>query len=216
MRGVTDRRPMPRGRAKHTQHGEEKREELVRAAFDLIAERGFEGLRTREVAARSGVTVATLHYYFPTKEDLIRGVMAVVVQQFRRPEPPDRDSPASDLRTELREVLLSRRRQTRQTPQLFTVLLELTTRATRDPSVKAIMRESEAEWREHISSHLRAGVEAGVFRSDLDVPAAAIVLEALTRGRSMLRMVSPETLADERVNVEIERWLTGKSKQQSH
>ena len=40
----------------HTTHGDERRQELVLAAYALIAERGFEGLRTREVAARAGAT----------------------------------------------------------------------------------------------------------------------------------------------------------------
>lgn len=42
-----------------------RRQELIWAAFKQIAERGFEGLRTRDVAAEVGVKVATLHYYFP-------------------------------------------------------------------------------------------------------------------------------------------------------
>jgi len=54
---------------------ERRRQELVLAAFHQIAEHGFEGLRTREVAAEARVNIATLHYYFPTKEALIRGVL---------------------------------------------------------------------------------------------------------------------------------------------
>ena len=53
----------------------ERQEALVQAAYDLLAERGFEGLRTRDIAAKVGVNIATLHYYFPTKEKLIRGVV---------------------------------------------------------------------------------------------------------------------------------------------
>src|ERR1700737_998675 len=55
---------------------EDRLKALVQAAFNQIAERGFEGLRTREVAAGVGLNIATLHYYFPTKESLIRGVGA--------------------------------------------------------------------------------------------------------------------------------------------
>src|SRR5437667_12436807 len=62
---------------------EDRHEALVQAAFNQIAERGFEGLRTREVAAEVGVNIATLHYYFPTKEALIRGVIAHAMQRFR-------------------------------------------------------------------------------------------------------------------------------------
>jgi len=195
---------------RHTEQGEKKEEELVSAASDLIAERGFEGLRTRDVAAAAGVTVATLHYYFPTKEQLIRAVMTSAMEQFRKRRTNIPDVPLRESRADLRGVLQARQHQMRKTPKLFIVLLELTTRASRDPAIKAIMRESDVNWRESISSHLREGVEKGQFRPDLDVPAAAIFLEALTRGRSMLAMVNPDALLDERVDTEIERWLTGK------
>ena len=61
----------------------ERQEALVQAAYDLLAERGFEGLRTRDVAAKVGVNIATLHYYYPTKEKLIRGVVAYAMERFR-------------------------------------------------------------------------------------------------------------------------------------
>ena len=36
-----------------TTHGDERRRSLVLAAYDLIAEKGFEDLRTRDVAMRA-------------------------------------------------------------------------------------------------------------------------------------------------------------------
>ena len=47
--------------------------ELIRATVSLIGERGLEGLRTRDIAARVGINIATLHYYFATKNDLVAG-----------------------------------------------------------------------------------------------------------------------------------------------
>ncbi|HEX2646820.1 MAG TPA: TetR family transcriptional regulator, partial [Candidatus Dormibacteraeota bacterium] len=66
---------MSRVAPRATATSEQRKQQLVKAAFTQIAERGFEGLRTREVAAEVGVNIATLHYYFPTKEALIRGVL---------------------------------------------------------------------------------------------------------------------------------------------
>src|SRR5580658_7557820 len=57
------------GDGHHT--GSNRRRELLKATFEVIAAVGFEGLRTRAVADKAGVNVATLHYYFPTKEALI-------------------------------------------------------------------------------------------------------------------------------------------------
>src|SRR5271163_4122709 len=62
--------------------GDERRDSLVRAAFVCLAADGFEGLRTRSVADRAGVNIATLHYYFPTNEALIGGVADFIATQF--------------------------------------------------------------------------------------------------------------------------------------
>src|SRR2546421_11925323 len=80
---------------------EDREQALVQAAFNQIAERGFEGLRTREVAAGGGLNIATLHYYFPTKEALIRGVVAHAMDRFRSTLAPP-GSPADPLRHHLR------------------------------------------------------------------------------------------------------------------
>src|SRR6202011_3156300 len=83
----------------------DRRQALVQAAFNQVAERGFEGLRTREVAAEVGVNIATLHYYFPTKEALIRGVVELSMQRFRSTLTPHGSS-ADQLRNHLGAVRL--------------------------------------------------------------------------------------------------------------
>lgn len=194
----------------HTARGEEQQAALVRAAFDLIAERGFEGLRTRDVAARAGVNIATLHYYFATKEDLISGVLAAAVKGFRRQEGSDPGLPPADPLVQLRGFLRSRQRQMLENPELFTVLLELSTRAIRDPAIRAIMAQTDEEWRAHLADLLRAGLEAGVLRSDLDVPAAAAGLVALSKGMHLLMVMRPDAVPNG-LDAETERWLTGQS-----
>src|SRR5271157_2342927 len=60
----------------------DRRTELILIAYNHIAKRGFEGLRVRAVAAEAGINNATLHYYFPTKEDLIKGVVDHLIEKF--------------------------------------------------------------------------------------------------------------------------------------
>src|SRR5438270_14025793 len=108
---------------------EKRRRELVHAAYRQIAEGGFEGLRTREVAAEVGVNIATLHYYFPTKEALIRGVIAHAMQRFRTTLAPHGVS-GDPLRRHLRAV----RTLLRDEPQVGAVMGELALRSARDAS----------------------------------------------------------------------------------
>jgi AcrR family transcriptional regulator len=60
-----------------------RRRELVIAAYELIAESGLEELRTRDIAAKVGINISTLHYYFETKEDLIAAVVDHMTELFR-------------------------------------------------------------------------------------------------------------------------------------
>jgi AcrR family transcriptional regulator len=53
----------------------ETRREILRAAGESFAAAGFAGATTRQVAAKAGVNVATLHYHFGNKEGLYRAVL---------------------------------------------------------------------------------------------------------------------------------------------
>lgn len=52
-----------------------KEKEILKAAEELFAEKGFKGATTTLIAARAGVTHAMLHYYFRTKEHIFITVM---------------------------------------------------------------------------------------------------------------------------------------------
>src|SRR3546814_8407792 len=44
----------------------------MRTAVGLMAEKGYEGTSTRDIASAAGVSVAALYYHFPSKLDLLR------------------------------------------------------------------------------------------------------------------------------------------------
>jgi AcrR family transcriptional regulator len=200
--------PGPGRQPGHTARGAAQRTALVRAAFDLIAERGFEGLRTRDIAARAGVNIATLHYYFATKEVLIRAVVDMLVERFRiQGETSLAKQPRNPL-TELRQELRDAEYQVRETPEVFAVLFELFNRSLRDPAIQAILREADAHFHERIVSYMSEGVKQGVFRRNLDIGAAAFTLMILIKGLAMQMMTDLDKFPAGRVNTEVERWLT--------
>ncbi|MGW8379345.1 TetR/AcrR family transcriptional regulator [Streptomyces sp. ODS28] len=63
------------GKTRHGVRGTERRQEVLRAAFEVIAERGYRGATLGAVAERAGLTQQGLLHYFPTKEDLLIGVL---------------------------------------------------------------------------------------------------------------------------------------------
>src|SRR5262245_45774947 len=72
----------PAARGRPARDADDRRKDLLEAAYALIAERGLEGLRTREIAARAGVNISTLHYYFGTKDALVVAVLEHVRDTF--------------------------------------------------------------------------------------------------------------------------------------
>ncbi|MFZ1663209.1 MAG: TetR family transcriptional regulator C-terminal domain-containing protein [Paracoccaceae bacterium] len=60
-------------RRKFRREGEERRrDQLIAAALDLIAESGTDGATVRAIAARAGVTQGLIRHYFSSKEELTR------------------------------------------------------------------------------------------------------------------------------------------------
>jgi AcrR family transcriptional regulator len=75
---VSDGRPARRTQAERS--GETRRR-ILDAAVDLLAERGYAGLRTGDVAAAAGVSKGAQTHHFPSKDEL---VVAVVEHVFVR------------------------------------------------------------------------------------------------------------------------------------
>jgi AcrR family transcriptional regulator len=55
---------------------EARPQELLDAALELFVEKGFAATRAEEVAARAGVSKGTLYLYYPSKEELLKAVIA--------------------------------------------------------------------------------------------------------------------------------------------
>jgi AcrR family transcriptional regulator len=53
--------------------------EIITAALDVFAEKGFAAARLDEIARRAGVSKGALYLYFETKEDLFRAVVRTAV-----------------------------------------------------------------------------------------------------------------------------------------
>lgn len=66
---------LPLGEPKFRRRPADRPAEMVAAALEVFAERGFAAARLEEVARRAGVSKGALYLYFETKEDLFRAVV---------------------------------------------------------------------------------------------------------------------------------------------
>ncbi|MFD5500049.1 TetR/AcrR family transcriptional regulator [Streptomyces sp. NPDC127061] len=82
---------------------EARRDDVSRAVWQVLADKGFGGLTLRAVAAAMGVSTGMLMHYFPTKRALIAHALDLLEK--RTAERPRRDRPAGGLAT-VRAMLL--------------------------------------------------------------------------------------------------------------
>ncbi len=149
-----------------------RRLEIAAAARAIILEKGFEGLRTREIAARVGINISTLHYHVPTKKALIELVAGSMRQEFH--EHYDRivredSAPLEELRLlihDYKDVMLHK-------PELLQLMDALGHRAVFDEDIAGTVGEMRRHWLGLFVRVLQRGREAGVFRASLNPEAAA-------------------------------------------
>jgi TetR/AcrR family transcriptional regulator len=75
-------RSQPAGRPARSQVREDNEKLILEAAEAVFAELGFKGATTGAIAERAGLPKANVHYYFPSKHDLYRDVMARVLERW--------------------------------------------------------------------------------------------------------------------------------------
>jgi len=174
----------------------------VAAAFNRIAREGFEGLRTRDVAADVGLNVATLHYYFPTKEGLIRGVVGYAMNRFRSTLAPAA-TPGGQLAAHFAGV----RRLHREEPELFAVMGEVAQRAARDPAIAAIFAEMTEAWHTVLRALIKRTQADGAIDQTLNPDATASLVIATLRGLFMVPVATTSQAEVARSLIELERLI---------
>ena len=183
---------------------DERRAMIAEAARALILENGYGALRTRDVAARVGINISTLHFHVPTKAALTQLVAETTRDSFVAllPAAPDPVRPARDqLRAEVRAYHDS----LRDRPELAACFAQLQQAARTEPAVALMLGAFTEGWCQRYVEILASGRAQGAFRADLNpFPAALAITGALTafgaRGPDGLAMFWP-------VFEEIERGL---------
>jgi AcrR family transcriptional regulator len=185
-----------------------RRREIVTAAYQTIAEKGFEGLRMREIAERAGMNHATLHYYFAGKEALIDGVLDYIVQELSIGRDRSAETEAMSPRERLTRHFAQLLRQMREQPEMFIVLSEINARSMRDPGVRSVVAKNDRGWKRFLVEILRDGIPKKEFAADLDPDLTASVIISLVRGLYVTCAGRVEDM--ERPLLQVFRWLEAK------
>lgn len=139
-------------------------QELLDAAMALFVEKGFAATRTDEVALRAGVSKGTLYLYFPSKEDLLKAVIAQQLSERIAEGAALAAVHDGDTAALLRGMLVDWWTQLYDSPAAGVFKLVITEVRNFPEIADYYQREVVARAHEVLGKVLRHGIDSGEFR----------------------------------------------------
>ena len=169
-----------------TEQNEGRRIEMLRAAAELICERGFGDTRIADVAKRAGVSSALIIYYFGTRDRLLVDALRFSEESFYEAaakmlaEVPSLRDRLSLL---IRWTCVPERDG--DIPGAWGLWFDLWAQAFRHNEIKAGRVELDARWRKMIVEAVRSGDDEAELDTDVDPRMFALEFAALLDGLSI-------------------------------
>jgi AcrR family transcriptional regulator len=171
-----------RQRADGSGTADQRREQMPRAALEVIDERGYPETRIADVAERAGTSPALVIYYFKTKNQLLTEAIRFSEDRWYETgtsQIAEIDTAAGRLEELVAMTCLPE--APTGTNESWLVWLDLWAQAGRHPEVGGVRQKFDERWRETISSLVVEGQEAGEF-GPVDPADFAVSLSALLDG----------------------------------
>ncbi len=159
---------------------EERKSQILQAAMQVVARKGYASARMDEIARESGLSVGILYWYFKGKLEITLALMDLFFAPDVEALKASIDSPEAcreklwalfmqDLVKESNSILLS-------------LWVELYHQAAREPQVRERLLDYLAQYRDLTAQIVERGIDRGELRAGLDSQAVAYALQILFDG----------------------------------
>lgn len=165
-----------------------RRAEIVRAARDSFAERGYAKASLRDIAERAGITHAGLLHHFSSKEELLAAVLSVRDTEEWEQGAAEVDGPEA-FGPYIADVL----RRHQKAPELMRLWLELAATASRpDHPAHDYFVDRYERSRTHFAQGARERAARGHLGEGLTPEVAAVLFQAILNGLQIQWLLDPQ------------------------
>lgn len=164
---------------------EELKEKIIQAAIESFSQSGYDRTTMHDIAKRLGLSKGTLYLYFRSKEDLF---IAICERNILRSDEEDAEFfvKKENVASDAEQIYDNIRRREQGNDR---VMLEMVAESARNPKLKRSMYELHVRIHDHVMRSIKAKIDAGFIRKDVDAPSLAIALVALYDGLAINRML---------------------------
>ena len=156
-----------RQRADGSGTADQRREQMLRGALEVIVERGYPDTRIADVAERAGTSPALVIYYFKTKDQLLTEAIRLSEDTWYEAGTSRMaaiDTAAGRLEELVAMSCLPEADDDPDAPNTSWLLwLDLWAQAARNPEVAGVRQKFDERWRDTIATLVLEGQEAGEF-----------------------------------------------------
>jgi len=179
---------------------DQRREQMLRAALEVIVERGYPDTRIQDVAERAGTSPALVIYYFKTKDRLLTEAIRFSEDSWYEAG-MSRIAAIGTAAGRLEELVALCCQAEADDPDApsasWLLWLDLWAQAARHPEVAGVRQEFDERWRDTIASLVTQGQEAGEF-GPVDAADFAVTMSSLLDGFAIQIALEDPTVGPER------------------
>ncbi|CAN5131014.1 hypothetical protein BH11ACT2_BH11ACT2_13330 [soil metagenome] len=176
----------------------DRRSGLVQAALRVIASQGVTGATTRAIVAEAGMPLASFHYAFASRDEMMRELIALVVENEASAVFASFEF-GSDIRSSIRDGLVAFLDTIQSDPSHEQVMFELQQYALRTPGLEHLAREQYDHYRDAVARLLVAGAESAGIRWSVPVDDVARMVVTITDGLTFGWLADRDSAAAARV-----------------
>jgi AcrR family transcriptional regulator len=172
-----------------TEYKSEVRQRIIESAVQCFARTGFDRTKMDDIANLSDVSKGTLYLYFKSKEDLFYGIC---------------ESSLKKVKEQLNGMFITKENLVSDAERFYDyfqkgenryhniVILEMSIEATRNPRLRRVLRQHQANRHQVISEFIGLQMKKGFARKDIDKDAIASGLIGLYEGLVLDRVTGAD------------------------
>jgi AcrR family transcriptional regulator len=163
---------------------EERKDQILDAATDVFAKKGFNETRMDDIVTKSGLSKGTLYWYFKSKDEIILNILErMFSREFQELESlVDADQTATERLLYFTDRAIE---DIRRMLRLMPLAYEFVAWAFRRKFVQEAFKRYINRFMDVLVPIIQQGTDAGEFR-DIDPHAAAIAIGAIFEGTILL------------------------------
>jgi TetR/AcrR family transcriptional regulator, transcriptional repressor of bet genes len=146
-------------RSFHHESVEVRRQDLIAATLDAIAESGIQGATVREIADRAGVTPGLIRHYFTSKELMFQAAYRAIMNTMFETANDAAEELGTNAVSRLRIFVISNFKPPIIDPRNLSLWATFISQITVDEALAAIHREGYLAFRDKLEAHIGAALE---------------------------------------------------------